>query len=43
VDVLVVPGDHNEVLVEPNVRAAGDDLRARLSPDAISVASLLPE
>jgi amino acid adenylation domain-containing protein len=43
VDVLIVPGDHHEVLVEPNVRAVGDDLRARLSPDAIRVASLLPD
>ncbi len=35
VDVLVVPGDHQDVLVEPNVRAVGDHLRRKLAPDVV--------
>lgn len=30
VEVLVVPGDHEDVLVEPNVRVVGDHLRRKL-------------
>jgi thioesterase domain-containing protein len=31
VDILIVPGGHEEVLVEPNVRVVGDHLRLKLA------------
>jgi thioesterase domain-containing protein len=34
VDILVVPGGHEEVLVEPNIRVVGDHLRLKLAPSS---------
>jgi amino acid adenylation domain-containing protein len=35
VDLLVVPGDHRDVLVEPNLSAVGEHLRRKLAPEAV--------
>ena len=34
VDILIVPGGHEEVLVEPNIRVVGDYLRLKLAPSS---------